>query len=165
MMRIKADKEFELRFKVDVKGSKETPETRFVFEMANGIKVAFPGQKSGKLVNVPFPTLDSLGIFAENESLDAKLEVIVEGNYFVPWEDKVQLLQPIRVSAESIEPEGGELEEEHVEAHVNAPVIIYKKTLSEESTALAKLKRIKRDQFGKPYTEERVGNVLTRKFK
>lgn len=164
MMRIKADKEFELRFKVDVKGSKETPETRFVFEMANGIKVGFPGQKSGKLVNVPFPTLDSLGIFAENETLNAKLEVIVEGNYFVPWQDKVQLLQPIRVSAESVEPTEEELAEDHVEAHVNAPDIIYKDTLS-ESSPLKRLKNIKRDESGKPYTEQRVGNVLTRKFK
>lgn len=165
MIRIKSDKQFDLRFKVDIRGSKEEPETRFVFEMANGIKVSFPGQKDGQIVTVPFPSLESLGIFTEGTpSLNAKLEVIVEGNYFVPWDDRVEILNPIRVSAESVEYDEEALEE-HIETEVNSPEIVYRNDTLAESNPLERLKKIKRDTAGRPYTEEKVGKVLTRKFK
>jgi len=165
MMNIKADKEFNLSFKVNVEGSNEKPDVRFAFVMPNGVNISFPGQYNGNdMVEVSLPSLESLGLFNETSSINAKLEVIVENNYFVPWNDTIGIRHPVRVSAESVEYDKQETLDETAHAISSGPVVTYKKSGEESFSPAEKLKRVKKDKKGF-FTEEIINGVLYRKYR
>lgn len=163
MISVRANKEFDLNFKVHIQGSDDQPQTRFVFEMAHGINVSFPGiyDSENEMVEVSLPTLSSMGLFEQTEAVNAKLEIIVEGNYFVPWKDQVTIKQPIKISAESIETETESLEEA-VSAVENTPTITYRE--EKKFSPVENLKKLKRDKKG-VFTEEIINGVIHRKYK
>lgn len=165
MMNVKADKEFDLNFKVNVEGSEETPEVRFAFMMPNGVNVSFPGKYTkDEMVEVSLPSLESLGLFRETSAVNAKLEVIIEGNYFVPWKDTIGIRHPVRVSAESVEYDNQETLDEAATAVSSGPTITYKESDEEKFSPAERLKKVKRDKKGF-FTEEIVNGVLYRKYK
>lgn len=165
MINVKADKEFDLNFQVNVEGSKETPEVRFAFMMPNGVNVSFPGQYTkDNMVEVSLPSLESLGLFQETSAVNAKLEVMIENNYFVPWKDTIGIRHPVRVSAESVEYDKQETLDESAKAISSGPTITYKETHEEKFSPAEKLKRVKKDDRGF-FTEETINGVLYRKYK
>ena len=166
MINVRADREFDLNFKVNIKGSEEKPNVRFVFEMTQGVNVSFPGvyNKEQQTAEVSLPTLRSMGLFERENSVNAKLEVIVEGNYFVPWKDIVTIHKPIEISAEAYEPDANFLGEEVESTVENAPTIKYKKTEDNKFSPVDKLKKLKRDEKG-VFTEEVINGVIHRNYK
>lgn len=166
MMNVRADKEFDLSFKVNVEGSEEKPDVRFAFVMPNGVNVSFPGRYTeDDLVEVSLPSLESLGLFRETSAVNAKLEVIIENNYFIPWKDKIGIRHPVRVSAESVEYETQETLDESAKAiSSGGPTITYKESDEEKFSPADRLKKVKRDKKGF-FTEEIINGVLYRKYK
>lgn len=165
MINVKSDKEFDLNFKVNVEGSEETPEVRFAFMMPNGVNVSFPGQyKENNMVEVSLPSLDSLGLFHETSAVNAKLEVMIESNYFVPWKDTIGIRHKLRVSAESVEYDKQETLDEAAKAVSSGPTITYKESGDEIFSPVDKLKKVKKDDRGF-FTEETINGVLYRKYK
>lgn len=165
MINVKADKEFDLSFKVNVEGSEEKPDVRFAFVMPNGVNVSFPGKyNKDNMVEVSLPSLESLGLFRETSAVNAKLEVIIENNYFIPWSDTIGIRHPVRVSAESVEYDKTETLDEAAKAVSSGPTITYKEDADEKFSPMEKLRKVKRDKKGF-FTEEIINGVLYRKYK
>lgn len=166
MINVRSDKEFNLDFKMNIEGTEKAPQVRFVFEMENGIHVSFPGQyiKAENTVQVSLPSLDSIGIFEKRENLNAKLEVIVENNYFTPWEDIISIKHPVHVSAEAYENQNTKPLQETVTSVENSPEIHYKEEHEEKFSPVEKLRNIKKKNQ-KVFTEETINGVLYRKIK
>jgi hypothetical protein len=159
MIDIRSDKEFDLYFHVDIRGSNETPKSRFVIETNNNINVSFDGSfdPATDKVRVSFPKLEVLDRLLESEIFKAKLEVIVENSYFTPWSDKVRVKTPIVVSAESVEYETTTIEESTAEVS-DSPQIVYKEDKLEN---LKNVLPTDRKQFVETVNEK---GITVRKF-
>lgn len=165
MINIRADKEFSMDFQINIEGSEQTPQVRFVFEMSNGVNISFPGhyQKANDKVRVSLPSLNSIGLFEETENVNAKLEVIVEDSYFAPWQDVISIKHPMQVTAEAVE--SGEHQLQETAASVkNAPEIHYKEENEEKFSPVERLKKV-RGGDEPIISEEIINGVLHRKIK
>lgn len=127
MINLRSDKPFDLVFQLDIRGADETPKSRLVIETTSGINVSFPGSfdPSTEKVKVSIPKLEVLEDLLESERFNAELEVIVDGSYFTPWKDQVEIKKPVRVSAESVEFESETIKESTAEVK-NSPKVVYK---------------------------------------
>jgi hypothetical protein len=90
MLIIKENEIKHFKFDVEIKGTKELPSARLVFE--------------GKDSNKMFPVTNSDGLFSHSINYssikdlkegDVYLEVLVGKTYFRPWKDKYTIVEPI----------------------------------------------------------------------
>jgi len=90
------DKSEEFSCDVDIEGSREEATARLIVETKDWT-LLFPGTISDGKCNIP---IKKLNIFEEGQKGTIKLEVIVEGTVFVPWEDefKIKLSKKVNVS-------------------------------------------------------------------
>jgi len=101
MMELKLNKESELSFDLDIEGSSDAPKARLILEMEDKMELAIKGSFSEGTVTVEVPSLLSLKEKLKGDTVKGYLEVIVDSNYFVPWEESFSLKAPITVKAES----------------------------------------------------------------
>lgn len=101
MIELKLNKESELSFEINVEGSKEPPKARLIFEVDSNMELALKGKIQEGNVKVSVPSLMDLKEKLSGENVKGYLEVIVDNNYFVPWEEHFSLKAPITVQAES----------------------------------------------------------------
>jgi hypothetical protein len=89
-----------LSFEVNVTGSKETPVPRLVIPISdNGMSLVFEGTMKDGKVSVDVSELLTL---TDSLEFNGKLEVVVEDSIFVPWEEKLVIIQPLEVQAEAV---------------------------------------------------------------
>ncbi len=101
MIELKLNKESELSFDINIEGSEETPKARLILEMDNSMELAITGTVSKGSVKVKVPSLMDLKEKLKGENVKGYLEVIVDSNYFVPWDEYFNLKHPVTVQAES----------------------------------------------------------------
>lgn len=85
-------------FKIHVEGSVERPIARFFVKITEDIQLVFPAEVINDKAIVNVPALNFLATVDESE-LPASLEVIIDNNYFVPWQGTATLKTPVRIQA------------------------------------------------------------------
>jgi len=97
MMNLKVNTECDLTFQLNIEGSAQTPNVRFTLENDSVFCISVKGRIEGNKAIVRTPILKDLKSILNKGQLKASLEVIVGDNYFVPWEDTVNIVWPIEV--------------------------------------------------------------------
>lgn len=116
-----------LRFNLNILGSQEQPSVRLMMNFSEDYSVALEGSvlEGVATVKVPhMPFLESINA----SSIPAKLEVVVDGQFFVPWQDNLEIKKEVKV--ESVALDDQEYKEEKASVSVNA---IYEEEDSEDS--------------------------------
>jgi hypothetical protein len=102
---LRLDESNELFFKISVQGADRRPESiRLVCETGD-MSYIFKGKATNEdgIVRFVVPPLKE-GIVQPGELYDARVEVIIDDNYFVPVQFKAQFKQPMKVVGESVTP-------------------------------------------------------------
>ena len=129
MANISLSKETELNFKLNVEGAKEIPTVRFLMKFSEEYSVMISGTAANNIATVKIPKMPFLSE-AKLESVPAKLEVIVDGQYFMPWADNLGIKKEVKVEAVTTTEEP--LQEK---ADVSA-ALVTEQIISEEETPL-----------------------------
>lgn len=98
MTNISLSKETELNFKLNVEGAKEVPTVRFLMNFSENYSVMIEGSAANNVATVKIPKMPFLS-YAKLESVPAILEVIVDGQYFMPWADNLGIKKEVKVEA------------------------------------------------------------------
>lgn len=116
-----------LRFNLNILGSQEQPSVRLMMNFSEDYSVALEGSvlEGVATVKVPhMPFLESINA----SSIPAKLEVVVDGQFFVPWQDNLEIKKEVKI--ESVVLDDQEYKEEKTSVSVNA---IYEEEEPEDS--------------------------------
>jgi hypothetical protein len=101
MITINPNKQKTLTFKVDITGSKEVPVARLVFLSTQELSVMFNAMIKDNLIIVDLkPLKPYLGLGLTG---DAKLELIIDGYYFTPWNGKIEFKEEPEVANVTLE--------------------------------------------------------------
>lgn len=100
MINIDPKKSTILEFSVSVEGSTDSPKPRLVIPISkNGVSLIFEGEINDNKVQIDVSDLLKL---TDSKQFSGKLEVIVEGNIFVPWEDELVIKKDPKVSVDEV---------------------------------------------------------------
>ena len=102
-MKLSLDRENILEFNVEIQGYANTstskePQVRLFLEQKN-IGFCVSAKKDNKTYSVVIPEMKNL---MESGSCDARMEVIIDNKYFVPWESKIEFDREVKVEAAPI---------------------------------------------------------------
>jgi len=134
-----------ITFDLDVQGlDRNTLNGKFRI-IFGGIEYGFPVTIKNQQVKVSLPHLRNVIHDIKGGSIEAKLEVFTDHNYFVPWEGKLKMVEPVSVKAKvSIKkPKVRTIKTEDVEVDEQAEIIVDD---PEEEVTLPEPKRKKKIQ-------------------
>ena len=99
-MKLSLDRENILEFNVDIQGYANTstskePQVRLFLEQKN-IGFCMAAKKDNKTYSVVIPEMKDI---MESGICDARMEVIIDNKYFVPWESKIEVDREVKVEA------------------------------------------------------------------
>jgi len=99
-MKLSLDRENILEFNVDIQGYANTstskePQVRLFLEQKN-IGFCMAAKKDNKTYSVVIPEMKDI---MESGICDARMEVIIDNKYFVPWESKIEFDREVKVEA------------------------------------------------------------------
>ena len=99
-MKLSLDRENILEFNVDIQGYANTstskePQVRLFLEQKN-IGFCMSAKKDNKTYSVVIPEMKNV---IEAGVCDARMEVIIDNKYFVPWESKIEFDREVKVEA------------------------------------------------------------------
>ena len=129
-----------LKFEVDVSGTEETPEPRLIIPISESVSLMFEGQINKDEVEVDVTDLLKL---TNSKEFNGKLEVVVEGEIFTPWEDSIIIKESKQVKAKNIKTPVQE-----------SKVNVKAKTYSSKSTPTRKTMQIKKKNLGDLFGEK-----------
>jgi len=141
MTNISLSKPTELNFRLNVEGAKEVPKVRFLMTFSEDYSVMIEGTAANNIATVKIPRMSFLegsGI----ESVPSKLEVIVDGQYFMPWADNLNVKKEVKVEAVTNEQEAIE-EKADVSAAlvVNEEIVDEKEIVEEQEKPIVEIKK------------------------
>jgi len=96
-MEIMRDKVTELEFKLNLEGNTGEPEVALIAELGS-YKMSFPGKIQEDTATVNIPALKDI-LKSIPESTNLRLEVMVDGAFFVPWEESATFKKSVTVEA------------------------------------------------------------------
>ena len=99
MIELDFSKKPELIFQLNIEGNKSVPKANLVIKIDEKKSLKIEGFVVNDQVKISPDT--SLKEIINKEQYKAFLEVIVDNNYFVPWEDTISIHYPIKITAES----------------------------------------------------------------
>lgn len=115
MIQITAGKETELKFQLNIEGSKKDPKVRLALNGGSS-SILLEGKRDEKgVAKVVIPSSSFIESLS-SQKVDAFLEVIVDNQYFTPWKGKIEFKEDVKVQAETEETEEGMEEEVTVTA-------------------------------------------------
>ncbi len=99
-IKLSLDRENILEFNVDIQGYANTtvnkkPQVRMVLEQ-NNIGFCMSAKKDNNNYSVTIPEMKNI---LESGVCDARMEVIIDNKYFVPWESKIEFDKEVKVEA------------------------------------------------------------------
>ena len=99
-IKLSLDRENILEFNVDIQGYGNTsvnkkPQVRMVLEQ-NNIGFCVSAKKDNNNYSVIIPEMKNI---LESGVCDARMEVIIDNKYFVPWESKIEFDKEVKVEA------------------------------------------------------------------
>src|SRR6478609_2035899 len=98
MIEIYSDTKTNLSFSLDIENNQDTPKLRFVLKFEDDTSLMFSATQNENKAEVVVPKLSEI-LKRVPDSCKACLEAIVDGTYFIPWEDEVQFKNVVAVSA------------------------------------------------------------------
>ena len=103
VMKLSLDRENILEFNVDIQGYANTstskePQVRLFLEQKN-IGFCMSAKKDNKTYSVVIPEMKNV---IEAGVCDARMEVIIDNKYFVPWESQIEFDKEVKVEAAPI---------------------------------------------------------------
>ena len=102
-MKLSLDRENILEFNVDIQGYANTsttkaPKVRMILEQKN-MGFCMVATKEDKTYSVVIPEMKNI---MESGVCEARMEVIIENKYFVPWESQIEFDKEVKVEAAPI---------------------------------------------------------------
>jgi len=102
-MKLSLDRENILEFNVDIQGYANTsttkaPKVRMILEQKN-MGFCMVATKKDKTYSVVIPEMKNI---MESGVCDARMEVIIDNKYFVPWESQIEFDKEVKVEAAPI---------------------------------------------------------------
>ena len=102
-MKLSLDRENILEFNVDIQGYANTsttkaPKVRMILEQKN-MGFCMVATKEDKTYSVVIPEMKNI---MESGICEARMEVIIENKYFVPWESQIEFDKEVKVEAAPI---------------------------------------------------------------
>ena len=102
-MKLSLDRENVLEFNVDIQGYANTsttnpPQVRLFLEQKN-IGFCMSAKKDDKTYSVVIPEMKNV---IEAGVCDARMEVIIDNKFFVPWESQIEFDREVKVEAAPI---------------------------------------------------------------
>jgi len=102
-MKLSLDRENILEFNVDIQGYANTsttkaPKVRMILEQKN-MGFCMVATKEDKTYSVVIPEMKNI---MESGICDARMEVIIDNKYFVPWESQIEFDKEVKVEASPI---------------------------------------------------------------
>ena len=102
-MKLSLDRENILEFNVDIQGYANTsttkaPKVRMILEQKN-MGFCMVATKEDKTYSVVIPEMKNI---IESGTCDARMEVIIDNKYFVPWESQIEFNKEVKVEAAPI---------------------------------------------------------------
>ena len=114
MIEIHTDKKQNLKFGLNIENNQDTPKLRFVLSFEDKALMFSAYSNDGK-AEVSIPKLNEI-LKRIPSGGRAMLEAVVDGAYFIPWEDEVEFKNSVKVVASLDSDEAEEIEsEEEVE--------------------------------------------------
>ena len=118
-MKLSLDRENILEFNVDIQGYANTsttkaPKVRMILEQKN-MGFCMVATKEDKTYSVVIPEMKNI---MESGMCDARMEVIIDNKYFVPWESQIEFDKEVKVEAAPI------IKSEHEPLSVQAQPVI-----------------------------------------
>lgn len=145
MAKISLSKPTELNFQVNVEGALEVPTVRFLMNFSENYTVMIPGTVANRIatIKVPrMPFLEGTGI----TSVPAKVELIVDGRYFLTWSDNIEITKDLKVETVMIDEENKTLSED---SEVLMTLISNSETIEEEKELEIKPEIVKKEEVVK----------------
>jgi hypothetical protein len=102
MLRLSANEEKELTFEVQIGGVSDFDKVESFFRIVfEGIEYGFPCKVTRDSIQVSLPPLNKVIAkrIREGDEVDIKLEVVVDGHYLLPWQDRAKLSNPLVIEA------------------------------------------------------------------
>lgn len=97
MINVFTDKEVTLSFGLDIEGNKNLPEARMVLAVDSGISLSIKAKIQEGTAKVTVPPLKHILKNTDSKLINAFLEVVADGSYFVPWKEQCELKESINV--------------------------------------------------------------------
>ena len=102
-MKLSLDRENILEFNVDIQGYANTsttkaPKVRMILEQKN-MGFCMVATKEDKTYSIVIPEMKNI---MESGMCEARMEVIIENKYFVPWESQIEFDKEVKVEAAPI---------------------------------------------------------------
>jgi len=100
-MDISLNKDNELKFKLNIEGAKQKPNVRFLLNISDNLSIMTNGiLEEGGIAKVIIPKMPFIN--KASSSLNGKVEVIVDGQHFVPWEGSLHVKEDLKVEATEV---------------------------------------------------------------
>ena len=103
MIKINSKKEKTLAIDLEIQNTAHRPDVRFVIETQAGLNLSIPALMEGTSAVVRIPALEKIMPFIDEHQLSAKLEAVLEDQYFTIWKGDIEIETPISISATNIE--------------------------------------------------------------
>jgi hypothetical protein len=100
MITIDPDKSKVLEFKINISGNASQPSARLVMPLGENLNLSILGEVHNSAIQVTVPKLRHF--YEGLKSGSIQLEIIVDGNVFIPWIDQVEFKETLKVVAEVV---------------------------------------------------------------
>lgn len=111
MIKVNINESSELSFRLKVEGNATEPKGKLVLKVNPQLELNFVGEVQDSKIVINLPALKEYKEILKTNIIESYLEVVIGDNYFVPWEGKLTLEQPIQVQVEAQDEEEDKLEE------------------------------------------------------
>ena len=100
MITVDPDKSKVLEFNINITGNKSQPVARLVMPLEENVNLSILGSFHENAIKVILPKLRPY--YEQLMEGTAQLEIIVDGNVFTPWSDKIKFKEQLKVVAEMV---------------------------------------------------------------
>ncbi len=101
MLRLNVTQEKQLTFEVQIGGVQHDQVSSQFKIIINEVEYGFPAKVGRETITVNLPPLNKVvaGKIVEGDEAEVKLEIIADGHYLTPWQDRASLSNPLIVEA------------------------------------------------------------------
>lgn len=104
MLKIDASKEQQLTFEVQIGGVQYDQISGYFRVVLNEVEYGFPAKIGRESITVDLPQLNKIisTKIKESDEVDVRLDIIADGHYIAPWQDKASISNPLLIEAKII---------------------------------------------------------------
>lgn len=101
MLRLNVNQEKQLTFEVQIGGVAYDQVSSYFRIILDDVEYGFPAKVGSESISVDLPPLNKVIAkkIREGDEVDVKLEIVADGYYLTPWQDKIKLSNPLVVEA------------------------------------------------------------------